>query len=357
MFPLLAGALLLLTSPSLARDDSGPSPYRADGHAPIGVMGDHLHGRGEFMLSYRFMPMGMSGLRDGTETLDDQTALQTANPFFGNPDQPPFQRILPREMRMDMHMVGSMYGLTDRLTLMAMGMFTANTMTLDTHNMPGAPIGSFETTSSGYSGASVSAMVGLADGAVRSHLILGLGIPGGSLDARGEALLPNGMRREVRLPYAMQIGSGSFAALPGIVIQTTRGNLTFGGQLRGHLPLGDNSEDYRRGNHTLATGWFMLQPTPAVAFSLRVQADWMDALEGRDAMIAGPVPTADPANYGGTRLSGYLGLNLAGQSGVLREHRLAFELGLPLYQDLNGPQMERTWTLTVGWQRAWALTR
>ena len=34
---------------------------RADGHAPIGVMGDHLHKRGEWMLSYRFMRMNMEG--------------------------------------------------------------------------------------------------------------------------------------------------------------------------------------------------------------------------------------------------------------------------------------------------------
>ncbi|NBD18196.1 MAG: hypothetical protein GVY04_19270 [Cyanobacteria bacterium] len=28
---------------------------RPDGHAPIGVMGDHVHGQGEWMLSYRYM--------------------------------------------------------------------------------------------------------------------------------------------------------------------------------------------------------------------------------------------------------------------------------------------------------------
>ena len=32
---------------------------RADSHAPISVMGDHTHGKGEWMLSYRYMGMGM----------------------------------------------------------------------------------------------------------------------------------------------------------------------------------------------------------------------------------------------------------------------------------------------------------
>ena len=32
---------------------------RADSHAPIGVMGDHMHKKGKFMTSYRYMYMDM----------------------------------------------------------------------------------------------------------------------------------------------------------------------------------------------------------------------------------------------------------------------------------------------------------
>lgn len=67
------------------------------------------------------------------------------------------------------------------------------------------------------------------------------------------------------------------------------------------------------------------------------------------------MPTADPENYGGRRLEAFAGINLAGQSGFLREHRLALEAAFPLYQDRNGPQMPRIWRLTLGWQRAWKL--
>ena len=55
-----------LTPEALAQWSSG----RPDGHAPIGVMGDHAHGAGEFMVSYRFMPMAMAGLRDGTDSVE-----------------------------------------------------------------------------------------------------------------------------------------------------------------------------------------------------------------------------------------------------------------------------------------------
>ncbi len=361
---VLLGAAPLAGAESGARDPRRPepvaddqeNPYDADGHAPIGVMADHMHARGEFMFSYRFAPMAMSGLRDNSTELSDVDTLAVDNPFFGNPGQPPRMRILPREMPMQMHMLGAMLGVHDRVTLMAMGMLMRRDMTLETHNLMGASIGSFDTGTSGLADSSVAAMIGLSDGPVRAHLLAGVGLPTGSLDETGEALLPNGMTREIRLPYAMQLGSGTFDFQPGLVVQTKRGRTSIGGQVRGKVRFGENSEGYALGNEVLATAWAMLQPAPAVALTARVQFDSMGAISGRDGMIMGPVPTADPANYGGTRVTGLVGVNLAGQSGAIREHRLAFELGVPLHQDLNGPQMPRTWQLMVGWQRAWALT-
>ncbi len=41
---------------------------RPDSHAPLGVMGDHAHGAGELMLSYRFMGMAMEELVEHART-------------------------------------------------------------------------------------------------------------------------------------------------------------------------------------------------------------------------------------------------------------------------------------------------
>ena len=48
---LVATAVL---ASSLAHADA-PQTARADGHAPIGVMADHLHKAGDWMVGYRFM--------------------------------------------------------------------------------------------------------------------------------------------------------------------------------------------------------------------------------------------------------------------------------------------------------------
>src|SRR6056297_729110 len=69
-------SLCLFTAPATAHDDAlppgasaGPPPLRADGHAPIGVMGDHRHKTGEVMLSYRYMFMDMRGNRTGDDSI------------------------------------------------------------------------------------------------------------------------------------------------------------------------------------------------------------------------------------------------------------------------------------------------
>ena len=38
--------------------------------------------------------------------------------------------------------------------------------------------------------------------------------------------------------------------------------------------------------------------------------------------------------------------------GILRNQRFAFEMGVPLYRWLYGPQLETDWRLWAGWQYA-----
>ena len=64
--PIL-GAILLWSNVTIAQENQWTSA-RPDGHAPISVMGDHYHKKGEFMFSYRFMPMWME---DNIQSSDD----------------------------------------------------------------------------------------------------------------------------------------------------------------------------------------------------------------------------------------------------------------------------------------------
>ena len=76
-------------------------------------------------------------------------------------------------------------------------------------------------------------------------------------------------------------------------------------------------------------------------------------IDGIDSEIVLPVQTADPNNQGGRRVDVHFGVNIAGQKDIgIAGHRLALEIGLPIYQDLNGPQMETDWILSLGYQYA-----
>ena len=336
-------------------DAPGSSANNAAGHAPIGVMGDHIHGKGEFMLSYRFMHMDMQGNRTGTESVGADTIVTVVpNRFFGRPMQPPTLRIVPTEMSMDMHMFGAMYAPADWLTLMVMGMYMEKEMEHTTY-MGGRGTnvrGRFRVKTDGIGDTRASGLIRLHDDGVHQlHLNAGVSFPTGSTSKAHEILTPMGARPTVRVPYAMQLGSGTYDLLPGITYNGHSGKMYWGGQYMGTFRLGDD-RGYSLGEKHTLSAWMNYQWRPFISTALRLQFDTLGEIDGMDPMISGPVQTANPDNYGGDELTLNPGVNLMGQSGALTGHRLAVELSLPLLRDLNGPQMETDWTVTAGWQYA-----
>lgn len=333
---------------------------RADGHAPIGVMGDHRHAKGEVMLSFRYMRMWMEGNLIGDNSVDPATIATTIpNRFFGTPGQPPTLRVVPTEMSMDMYMFGAMYGLSDRITLMGMVPYIDKEMDHITFAGPvgTTQLGVFTTKSRGFGDISGTALIGLFDQKTPTterhlNLLLGMSAPTGSIEKQDFVLAPTGARPNVRLPYAMQLGSGTWDFKPGITYTSRNGNFSWGSQYKATIRLGDNDEGYSLGDVHEVTSWMQYQWLQGLSTSLRVAGRTQDSIDGIDPLIVAPVQTADPNNYGGERVDILFGVNLVGQKGDLCGHRAAIEFGVPIYQDLNGPQMETDWTLTVGWQKA-----
>ncbi len=357
---ILAAALLAIpTLPAAADDLHGLSPVRADGHAPIGVMGDHMHKKGEWMLSYRYMHMDMDGNRIGNDGVSPDTIVTTVPNRFANPPmQPATLRVVPLWMTMDMHMLGAMYAPTDNLTLMVMANYIEKEMrhvTYDGGMLTTDVLGHFTTKSEGFSDTRLSALYRLYDDANHNHvhLNLGLSLPTGSVTERDTILTPMGATPNVRLPYAMQLGTGTFDLLPGITYTGRSGDLSWGTQFRSEIRLEDeNDEGYAWGDLYGVTGWMAYEWAPWISTSVRVDAWTQDGISGIDPTIALPVQTANPDFYGGEQVFAYFGANLVGQTGALRGHRLAFEVGVPVYRNLNGPQLETDWNFTVGWQKA-----
>jgi len=346
---LVLGLAAAATAPAALAAGTGHGPL---GHAPIAVMGDHVHHEGEWMLSYRYMFMHMDGNIDGTDAVP-------VSDIIGGPDAPFL--VAPTEMDMQMHMLGLMYAPSDRVTVMAMLPYIQLEMTHDTRMGT-----TFTTETEGPGDLRVSAGVRLLESDdLGAHLNLGLSFPSGSIDEADVTPMSGGSK--TRLPFPMQTGSGTFDFLPGItVVSRPFERLSLGSQLAGTVRMGRNDIGYRLGHRLELQTWSGQQTTSWLGTSLRLGVShWGDVRGDDDAQrVASPpdpdlagsfiVPTADPTRRGGTRLDGGVGINLlAGDwAGPLAGPRLAVEAVMPLYAELDGPQLETDWTVVVGWQKA-----
>ena len=360
----VCGGVLMFYSPLDAHEANKPS-YGAISHAPIGVMGDHRHHEGEVMLSYRYMDMGMQGMRSGTNDVSAAEVAMMANPLAGetlrmgnNPSVmvPATYRISPVDMQMKMHMFGIMYGWSEDATIMGMLNYQQKDMNLVTFAgmMGNTEKGRFKGSTSGMGDTKISAMVNIhSTPASKWHYTVGLSLPTGSIQESGSILAPTGMNVSIdRLAYPMQLGSGSYDLLLGTTYVGYQADFSWGGQLQGVYRLNDNSEGYRLGNKVEATTWLAKQWQPALSTSIRLAAKSEGSIQGRDAVMTGAMPLFYAGNSGRDEVDLHVGVNLLGQDGALKGHRLAIEIGGPVYERVNGLQMSSSWLATVGWQKA-----
>jgi len=314
----------------------GDHAGRPDDHAPIGVMGDHMHHAGEWMLSVRRMSMHMDGMRDGSSGLSAGEVFARNFP------------VTPTEMDTDMWMLGGMWAPTDEVTLMVMVPYLRRTMD---HQTGGGAL--FTTRSGGLGDVSVSGLVrAWEDGPHHVHWNLGVSLPTGSIDERDDTPASGGF--DVTLPYPMQLGTGTFDLLPGVTYTGKSVDTSWGAQATARLPVENtNDNGYRRGTRGEITGWIAQRFSEETSGSVRLRYAKWNPIRGADPDLnPAMVPTADPALQGGRRVDLLVGMNWIEPDEGSHGHRLAFEVGVPIDQHLQGPQLETDWTATVGWQKA-----
>ncbi len=187
---------------------------------------------------------------------------------------PPTLRVLPTEMQMDMHMVMAMYAPTDWLTVMAMGMYQTKEMQHVTFLGPAGTVrlGGFTTQAEGLGDTTISSIFKIFDdGSHRVQVTTGLSLPTGSITESDTVLTPLGTTPTLRLPYAMQLGSGTVDFLPQLTIRGQQGKFLYGARYSGVIRLGTNDESYSFGDIHIATAWGAYQWTPWLNTSLRIE--------------------------------------------------------------------------------------
>ncbi len=324
------GVCLTASSASFA-SNSDLYLSRPDGHAPIGVMRDHIHKKGEFMLSYRYDLMNMNKMQDGTKNLSNAAAL---NDYM----------MVPTKMNMKMHMAMVMYGITDKLTVMVMSNYVTNSMKMV--DMDGAK------TSANISGFGDSSITGMyeffKDANSHAQFNFGLLIPSGNIKRND-----NGSRAA----YAMQLGSGSYAFLPGFSYSGFQESYSYGAQVNGQFRINNNSLKYKLGDSYNLTAWGAKKLNEAFSLSSRLNYSitqktkgFDSALNSEDALMMSP--TNNALFSGGRKLDLLFGVNFIVPNGALKGHRLGVEAGVPLYQKYSGIQMKSNYNITLGWQKS-----
>jgi len=320
----------------------------------------HEHGAGGFMFEYKFMRMEMKGLLNGTDSVSSESISAALMNMGGPPTRVNGADYMmsPTKMTMDMHMFMAMYGIDDKISIMGMLHYLNNEMDMVMHMQMGSGMsvgdmfGSMDT--SGVGDSRIDVMYQVNDELATS---LGWSIPTGSIDEKitmrmkGTNSNTGGVMSSVngpmQAPYSMQLGSGTYDLVPAVTYSKSLGIWNVGGQATYIYRIGENDNDYTLGDQLEVTAWGTYSINSSFTVSGRINIlDW-DKIDGQDPDITRRMaPTSDPDASGGTRVDLLLGLS----GHINKYHMLSGEVGVPVHQDLNGPQLETDILYGVSYQ-------
>ncbi|MGK0293647.1 MAG: hypothetical protein ACI9U1_002049, partial [Porticoccaceae bacterium] len=178
----------------------------------------------------------------------------------------------------------------------------------------------------------------------------GVSLPTGSIDEEGDTPRPTADDKE-QLPYTMQLGSGTYDFPFAINYQHDTGAHDINVGLSAKIRIGTNDRNYRLGNNYGLNGRYQFNLSPRLQPFIGLDFEYSEKIHGQDdsLIIPGlpvspyPASITNPELFGGKKIN--LGLGLLWS--VVKNFKLKLEIGLPVYQNLNGPQPKENWQTTI----------
>jgi hypothetical protein len=358
----IAGGFLLVTSPAYAY--IGLCCGKCGGNMPMNIPGGGIPETHEFRFKLSPMYMKMDGLRDGTDSIDADDILGMPVDTGGNPTG--LYMAAPTKMDMTMFNLAAGYSFSDRFFAGAMLMYRDNDMDMRFSDGMRTLTGrdGFTMESDGIADTMLMAKYRLfADDPLiptrQASLFFGLSVPTGSIDEKNDTH-PVPMRQDELLPYGMQLGSGTWDPSIGLLYQASTSPWWWGVNGVYTARLYDNKRDYRLGDEFRLDGYLMYQFRPDWLVQVQLNGHYQGDIDGvmdqftdgRSGHAIQGVPASPAAtplwetdNYGGTQLFATLGMQW--QPAPL--HIIDLNVGLPVYRDLNGPQLETDYRVMLTW--------
>ena len=311
---------------------------------------EHPHSAGTFMFEAMAMRMNMEGLRSGTSDVNPSTIT---NETYTTP-----YLMSPEDMTMDMFMLMPMYNFTKSLSVMGMLNYTKNTMSMTSYEATeGRCTSDMET--KGLGDTQISLNYKFMDDQFAAGMELNL--PTGSIDERIKMNMLMGaglmcMEHDMFAPYAMQLGSGTYDFTPSITYLGAYYNLRYGAQASYKYRM--EGDEYTLGNVAKTKIWIR-KPVSMVTLSAELDVMKWGGIDGMDSRMPGInttiaipgtggadnfilTPTVEEKNTGGTQADITIGASVP-----VSMVSLGLDITIPVYQDLNGLQMKRSWTTAL----------
>lgn len=318
-----------------------PAPQRPP--APMGVFGADMPAKGKLVLAIIPIWANLSGQRIGTQGVSSEFIVANV-PWWVDPTKK--LRLVPQNIAVAAQTGVISYGLTNDLSVIVTASIAEKRLeALTFRGQSGiTPLGRSYPSTFGLSDFTTSAIYRIYQDPIhRIQVNLGFAYPFSFNTARFDLLQPDGSVPNIRAFYGMQPGSGTFDIMPGIVYAGNLGQWSWGLSYRGRIPLANNPENWRFGDLHEFNGWTGYTLIPGITTTFRVSGATQGQISGFDREILGRATPTNPAFYGGQRVELFGGGVVSGKLINFDAASIAFEAGLPVYQNLNGPQIAKNW--------------
>ena len=293
----------------------------------------HIHKKNQWMFSYHYSVMHMEQMAQGKEKITSEQVLEN-------------YMVTPTEMDMTMQMFHLMYAPNNNLTTMISLQYLNKEMRHQTRMG-----GEFSTKISGLGDIKLGVNYKFYeyDYELNSNYwysLFNITLPVGSIDEKAQT--PAGF---TTLPYPMQLGGGSYQTELGLGFTSTFTDSAWGIVSSIQTTLTDNDADYHQGNLIQVDWWYKQALSDTFSFNILTQYYDQDRIYGEDSRLNKMiVPTADVNNQGFRRVDLTLGVDwLLGEFSAT-QHSLSIDYKKPLWQEVNGIQLQLDWNVSVNWQ-------
>ncbi len=297
-------------------------------------------------INYTYKRSKVAGYKNGTNELSFEDVLFSPGEVRTAQNYP----VVPTFITQSVHAASATYAVTSSTSLMLVVPYVSQS-TEHISIVPG--FSEFVLSTDGIGDITLNAGYKKnlnADGSVTANI--GIRFPTGSIDKMGDTPR-NGAGTLERLPYTMQLGSGTYDISASFGHNRSFNSLTVHANINAIIRTGLNDNAYRLGNSyglvisSRYTKHYWLQP--GIRFSLRHTGNIVGQDESLLVPGAFPFPASitDPNNYGGENAT--TAISLTACTNIRCRLSLVAEVSTPLYQNLNGiqPKQRRIFSIAA----------